>query len=382
MKKKLAIVTSHPIQYNAPLFQLLTIRDQINVKVFYTWSQAKENVYDPGFQNDRKWDLPLMEGYDHLFVENTAKRPGTHHFYGIRNPSLNKMLSQWDPDAILVYGWAFESHLKCMRYFKNKIPVLFRGDSTLLDESKNLKTVLRRIFLRWVYRHVDKILYVGENNRRYFEKHGLKKHQLVKAPHAVDNSRFSQPVTKEQVDIFRKELGIGSNHFVVLFAGKFEEKKNPFYLLELAKIMKDEDIRFLFVGSGILESRLKRKAIADNRIVFLPFQNQRLIPLVYQSVNVFILPSNGPGETWGLAANEAMACGLPVLLSNKVGGAKDLINNNGLLFRTSEYKEVKNFILQLKRNRTFYKSCSELSKNHIQNFTFEKIAETIEAILT
>ncbi len=177
--KKLAIVTSHPIQYNAPLFALLNKCGKVIPKVFYTWHQSQAGLkYDPGFKKTIQWDLPLLEGYDFTFVRNISKDPGTHHFKGLVNPSLNEEIAAWEPDAVLVFGWSFTSHLKCIRHFHNKIPVLFRGDSTLLDEAKGVKTFLRRLFLKWVYAHVNLALYVGTNNKAYFLKHGLKEHQL------------------------------------------------------------------------------------------------------------------------------------------------------------------------------------------------------------
>ncbi len=87
--KRLAIITTHPIQYNAPLFKLLSKRNNISIKVFYTWGEAVlQKKYDPGFGKTIEWDIPLLEGYEYTFVENTAKKPGSHHFSGIDNPRL------------------------------------------------------------------------------------------------------------------------------------------------------------------------------------------------------------------------------------------------------------------------------------------------------
>src|SRR5579863_1484472 len=173
--KKLAIVTSHPIQYNAPWFKLLSQSGKIYVKVFYTWGQSAEGMkYDPGFGKEIEWDIPLLDGYEYTFVKNTSRDPGTHHYKGIINPTLNKEIESWNPDAILVIGWSFNSHLQCMRYFHKKILVLFRGDSTLIDERRGIKKWARRFFLRWVYKHIDFALYVGKENKKYFQAHGVK----------------------------------------------------------------------------------------------------------------------------------------------------------------------------------------------------------------
>ena len=166
---RLAIVTTHPIQYYAPLFRLLTKEPGMELKIFYTWSQTQKGPkYDTDFGKMIEWDIPLLDGYSYEFVENVAADPGVHHFRGIDNPALNNKITEWGPDFLLVIGWNFKSHLSCMRYFKGKIPVLFRGDSTLLDEKPGLKKILRRIFLKWIYRHADYALYVGKNNHDYF----------------------------------------------------------------------------------------------------------------------------------------------------------------------------------------------------------------------
>ena len=97
----------------------------------------------------------------------------------------------------------------------------------------------------------------------------------------------------------------------MLFAGKFEPKKNPLLLLEALKKKNKSNIHLLFVGNGELETTLldnidKINKNLGKRIHLLPFQNQSEMPSLYQSADVFILPSSGPHETWGLAVNEAM----------------------------------------------------------------------------
>lgn len=345
---KLAIVTSHPIQYNAPLFALLAKEDNIDLKVFYTWGvDSIEEKYDPDFKQVIQWDIPLLEGYQYQFLDNTSKDPGSHHFKGIINPELNQEIEKWGADIVWVWGWAFDSHLKALRFFKGKKEVWFRGDSTLLDEPKgfSVKKILRRIFLIWLYLHVDKVFYVGTHNKAYFIKHGLKEKQLVYAPHAIDNDRFADPTGEfaNQAKDWRKELGISENQKVILFAGKLETKKNPFFLITLAKELPTNEYKIVFVGSGPLERDLKKQATEN--CIFLGFQNQKMMPIVYRLADVFVLPSVGPGETWGLAINEALVCGVPVIASDKCGGAIDLINTEtGFMYNGINLMECLNWL--------------------------------------
>lgn len=381
--KKLAIITSHPIQYNAPLFRLLAERKQIAINVFYTWGQAAGgNVYDPDFKKAFTWDIPLLEGYNYELIENVSPKPGADHFKGIINKHLIERIDAYEPDALLIYGWSFQSHLRVMRHYKGKVPILFRGDSTLLDEQEgfSLKKLMRRFFLRWVYLYIDKALYTGAANKAYFLKHGVAINQLLFVPHAVDNDRFadidgSYTLKAKQ---WRSDLGIPETTFVFLFAGKLESKKNPFVLLNAFERLNNKDTYLLFVGNGVLEKELKEKAKHNTNVLFLDFQNQQAMPVVYRMGNVFVLPSQGPGETWGLSVNEAMASGRPVIVSNRCGCALDLIKSNGLVFSSTRVDELAAKMKELAADLTLVSKMALASNELIRKFHFSKIAEVIE----
>jgi glycosyltransferase involved in cell wall biosynthesis len=424
MIKKLAIITTHPIQYYAPVFQLMA--KELNLKVFYTWGKASVNKFDAGFKKQVEWDLPLLDGYDSTFLENIAKDQGTHHFNGIVNPHLIDTVQSFKPDAILVYGWAWKSHLKAIRYFKGKIPVYFRGDSTLLNYQFGLKSILKKIFLKWIYRHIDLAFYVGEQNKAYFKKYGVNEKQLVFAPHAIDNERFAEDRYIE-ANYLRTKLGIDSNEILILFAGKFDLVKSPFILLDAFINLDLKNTHLLFVGNGVLEESLKLKveglgtkrsfdyaqddklegAHDDNehssqlgvrswkekineksfdyaqddsikkRIHFMDFQNQTAMPVVYQACDLFCLPSLS--ETWGLAVNEAMAAGKAILLSDKVGCATDLVKPtiNGKVFKSGDLADLKQKLKALTENKTKLAQMGSASQQIIQEWSFEKQVSVI-----
>lgn len=376
--KKLAIITTHPIQYNAPFFKLLCEYNEVDVKVFYTWEQSKKKVFDQKFGKEIKWDIPLLEGYDYSFVKNTSKNPSSGTFKGVVNPTLNQEIENWNADFIFVYGWNHHSHFKAMKYFKGKIPVYFRGDSTLIDEVAGVKTIMRRIWLRYVYKYINFAFYVGKNNKDYFLKHGLKEKQLIHIPHAIDNERFfdKEGSYKTKAKKWRTELGYTPDDFVFLFVGKFETKKNPFLLIEVAKKLSDK--MFLFVGNGELEKNMKKEAEKIPNVKFIPFQNQSMMPIVYRLGDVFVLPSSGPGETWGLAVNEALACNIPVIVSDKVGCAFDLVieNETGFIFKSNNKDDLiikfSNFVSNIDTIKAKLKS-----QNIISQFSFDVAVDII-----
>ena len=378
--QRLAIITTHPIQYYSPVFKLLHDRQKIQIKVFYTWGEGAMNKFDPGFGKKIEWDVPLLDGYPFEWVNNTSKNPGSHSFSGIVNPGLARQIERYEADAILVYGWAYNSHLKAIWYFKNKLPVIFRGDSTLLDENTGFKAVLKSLLLKFIYKRVDHALYVGTNNKAYFEKYGIKAKRLSFAPHAIDNDRFAICRTEEAVRL-RESLGLTDQDILILFAGKFEEKKAPLLLLQAFLTLNKAAVHLLYVGNGVQQDELKQKAGTNGNIHFLDFQNQSYMPVLYQACDLFCLPSKGPAETWGLVLNEAMACEKPVLASTKVGGAVDLVKPgvNGALFNASSLTDL---TLQLnnlvEKKIPGLKAMGKMSKKIIDDWNFKNQAIAIE----
>jgi glycosyltransferase involved in cell wall biosynthesis len=353
-KTRLALLCSHPIQYHAPLFRALAEHRSLEPRVFYTWSQVQDGpLYDSGFGRDVEWDLPLLEGYAHGFVPNIARKHGTDHFLGIRNPELIRTLEQWRPQVLLVYGWCHYSHLQVLRHFKGRVPVLFRGDSTLLDQRTWPGAAIRRAVLRWIYRHVDVALAVGQNSRDYFLWSGLTPEQIRIVPHSIDTGRFADAsgMHQQHAAQWRQEFGISTTDTVLVFAGKLQPKKDPLLLLraflELQSMLPSK-CHLVYVGTGVLESQLKAAAAHCQSVHFLPFQNQSVMPAVYRIGEIFVLPSRGPGETWGLALNEAMASGRAVIAGSKVGSARDLIKQgvNGWTFSSGDLADLVSVLRQ------------------------------------
>ncbi len=379
-KPHLAIITTHPIQYYAPWFAMLAKRNILKIKVFYTWQQSSEQLFDSGFEKTVEWDIPLLADYEYEFVRNTSSNHGLSSYGGIKTPDLTKKIETWKADAILVFGWNYHSHFTAMRYFKRKIPVYFRGDSHLLDEISGLRKIARRLWLRYVYRFVDYAMYVGQNNKHYYQKHGLKDSALFFAPHAIDNNRFNK-ISKEQnqeILDWQNQIGLQKERQTVLFVGKLEPKKNPEIMLKIAAMENFSDINFLMVGNGKLETYLKQSAKNLPNVFFLPFQNQSKMPLVYRLGDVFVLPSDGPNETWGLAINEAMACGLPVVASTKVGCSVDLVDEkNGGIFHAGSEIDLAEILLRLTKNKNL-KKLGTKSQQRIKKWSFKEICQVIE----
>ncbi|MCU0527092.1 MAG: glycosyltransferase family 4 protein [Elainella sp. Prado103] len=335
--QKLAIITSHPIQYYAPWFCYLATRKNLDIKVFYLWDFGATRQIDPKFQTSFQWDIPLLTGYNYEFVPNTSSNPGTHHFWGLQNPSLIARVKDYQPDAVWLMNYNYASLYRLISSWDtSKAPLLFRGDSHHLLPQTGLKEQLRRHMIAMIYRRFAAFLYVGKANYGYFRYHQVPPEKLFFSPHAIDNDRFlaQAEMATQQAQTWKQELGIPTNHPVILFAGKFEPKKRPLDLLHAFLQAQLSQVSLLFVGSGSLEAELKADATGHPHIYFAPFQNQSSMPRTYAIADIVVLPSYGSQETWGLSINEAMCLGRPVIVSDHVGCAQDLVqpDKNGLVF--------------------------------------------------
>jgi len=330
MRSRIAFVVSHPIQYLVPLYRRLANRDDVEVKVFFTWHAGRHAVDDPGFGQPIEWDIPLTEGYAFEQVPNIASDPGTEKFLGLRNPALLDRVMSWQPDAVHINGWAWLSHLRLLRALRWRgVPTLFFGDSHLLDgRTSGPRWWVKSAVLRKVYSWPTACLFAGSANRAYFEAFGVPPERLYPCPHSIDVSRFAKPAAprEDEAARWRSELGIAPDHKVLLYAGKFEPKKRPTELMRAVGQIPDPSLVLVMVGAGALQPQIDAIAAGQpKRFRVLPFQNQSRMPTVYRLGDIFVLPS-AYGESWGLAVNEALACGRPVIVSDRVGCATDVVD--------------------------------------------------------
>jgi glycosyltransferase involved in cell wall biosynthesis len=269
-----------------------------------------------------------------------------------------------------------------MKHFKGCIPVWFRGDSTLLDETGGAKQILRRTFLKYIYRSADFAFYVGENNRQYYLKHGFSKERLFFAPHAIDNHRFGDQTgeMRREAGQWRRELGIGDEEIAVLFVGKFEPKKDPELLIRAALRLDKPGVHYIFAGNGALETNIKAMTNGKSRFHFIPFQNQSRMPVVYNLCDILALPSQGPGETWGLAVNEAMACGKAILVSDKCGCAIDLVvpGKNGYVTSAGNEAQCSAILDKMTVSRGLTGEMGKFSEQIITAWSFEAVCRSFE----
>lgn len=322
MKFKLAILASHPIQYQAPIFrELAKITD---LTVFFAHRDTPEDQSAEGFGVAFRWDSDLESGYKNVYLKNRSRSPGFARFFGCNTPEIKRIIGQKRFDAVLVTGWNLYSYWQAIMACKrNNTPILVRGDSHLYTKRNVFVKILEWFLYRSMLQIFDRCLYVGRKSKEYFQFYGVPEQRLYFSPHSVDNSWFRNEIKKLDKNKTRLENGISTNGIVFAYVGKLVKNKRPGDVIDaVARIGMGCEI--VYVGAGNQESNLLTRAqLLGVKIHLLGFRNQREMPACYLLADILVVPSES--ETWGLVVNEAMACGLHVVASTAVGSAVDLV---------------------------------------------------------
>jgi glycosyltransferase involved in cell wall biosynthesis len=322
---RIAVVASHPIQYYTPVFRELAQR--FDLKVFFAHRATQDDQAKAGFGIGFDWDIDLLSGYEHAFLRNVAIQPGLDHFAGCDTPEIGTKLDEGHFDAVLVHGWHLKSFVQTILAAKWRgLPLLTRGDSHLETPRSKLKKSAKAIVYPAFLRLFDAALYVGKRSRAYWTHYHYPRTRLFFSPHCIDSEWFAARATVNSRHVLRARLGIPPDANVALFAGKLVPFKRPLDVIAAAALMKTagHEIVVLVAGAGPVESEMAMAARAAGvTLHLLGFCNQTEMPAVYAASDVLVLASDGC-ETWGLVANEALACGRPIVLSHTVGAAPDL----------------------------------------------------------
>lgn len=326
---RLAVVASHPIQYQAPWFRALA--QAVDLDVYFCHRQDAAGQAAAGFGQPFEWDVPLLEGFRYRWLDNVSTSPNVESYRGCDTPEIGEIVADGGYDACILTGWYLKSYLQAMRgCWRAHVPVMMRGDSHLGTPRSFVKTAVKYVPYRWMLRRIDAHLYVGQANRAYLRHYGVPESRLFFAPHFVDNDRFGGNAERARSDgsaaAFRASIGAPVNSVVFLFAGKFVTHKRAFDFVQALAGLRASGrvVHGLMVGSGPHEPALREQVRTIGApIHFAGFRNQSEMPLAYAASDCLVVPS--ARETWGLVVNEAMASGVPAIVSDAVGCAEDLV---------------------------------------------------------
>lgn len=384
---RVAFLTSHPIQYQAPLFRALAAHPGVDLTVLFCSDWGLTAYRDAGFGHEVRWDVPLVEGYAHEFLPNRARKADVEGFWGQVNPAVVGRIRDGRWDALIVHGWAKATNLMAIAAARSAgVPVILRGENNLLPKVSPKKQRVRAAILPRLFGRAAGFLAIGRYNAEFYRAFGAPADRVFVAPYAVDNARFLEAADSlaSRKDELKRELGIDPALPVVLFSGKLTPVKRPMDLLQaFQRARAKHPAALVFLGDGALrgelEAYVRDQAIPD--VVFAGFRNQSELPRVFAAADAFVLPSGF--ERWGLVVNEALCFGLPVIASDQVGSTGDLVDEgiNGFVFPAGDVDALAESIETLIADPDLRARMGAASRARIGTWGFDQDVDAVLACL-
>ena len=351
---RLLIISPHVVQYSSPLYRRIAQSAGIDLLVSYCSMQGAESGIDPGFGVKVSWDTPVLDGYPWTSVPNRARQPRIDRFFGLWNPGLWTLIRDGRFDAVLVCGYYFASAWIALAAAKRfGVPFLFVTDSHSLRSwraQSAWKLRLKSTLLRGIFSLANGAVVSSSGGIEYLQSLGLARHRIFLVPTAVDNDWWSGQAAKADRAATRASWDIPPEGAVAFFCAKLQPWKGALDLLEAFADAKVPDSYLVIAGDGPERNSLERRAsklgIAE-RVRFLGFLNQSQLPSAYSAADVFVLPSLF--EPFGLVVNEAMLCGCPVVVSDRVGAKYDLVRpeENGYVFPAGDVTALASILREI-----------------------------------
>jgi len=368
----------------------LCSREDIEPTVYYCSRFGFEESRDPEFARAYKWDIPLLGGYESVFLRNLRRSLRVDTFFSLVNPAIVSELSRARFDAVLVHGYAhFTNWLAFLATQFKGTPLLLRGESQLLNPRPPAVRMAKNLILRPLLRRVSACLYIGSHNRDYWMHYGVPEERLYFAPYSVDNSYFRDAARKCRPirDSIKQRWGLPHQVPVILYVGKFVSRKQPFLLLDaFRRLRQSHRAGLLLAGDGPLRAAIEQY-IEDHEtrdVCVTGFLNQTEIERAYAAADILVLPSSY--ETWGLVLNEGMNFRLPVVASDRVGAARDLVRpgQNGYIFPhgsvDSLFEALKRLVESAERRAQFGSRSLEIINDWDIENTADGIARAVISV--
>jgi glycosyltransferase involved in cell wall biosynthesis len=379
-------IASHPVQYASPIFRLMAQHPQLDFQVAYCSMRGAEAAHDPEFGRSVKWDVPLLDGYKWTHVPNHGS--GSESFFGLRNPGLWKFIRQGHFDAVLCYtGYLRATFWIAYLAAKSAGAVfLFGTDAITLSSRRDRewKRLVKRMAWPLLFRLADQVIVPSSGTRDLILSLGISRDRITLTPYVVDNDWWTAQSAAVDREAVRASWGAKPAEMVVLFCAKLQPWKRPFDLLRAFAKANLENSLLIFAGEGPLRPQLESEAVAlrvDSRTRFLGFVNQSQLPAVYTAADIMVLPSEY--EPFAVVVNEAMCCGCPVIASDRVGAAQDLIAPvwPESIFRCGDIDALAAHLSRIVDDRALLQQVRQLALAHVQTWSpARNVAAAVDAI--
>ena len=382
------VVASHPVPYAIPVFRGLAADPRLDFHVAYCSLRGAEPEHDPEFAATLQWDVPLLDGYSWSHVPN--KGSGAESFWGSRNPGLWSLIRRGKFDAVSVHLSYVRSSfwISYLAARRSGAAFLFGCDqgSLVSRDGRPWKERAKRIVWPRLFALADQVCVSSSSARELIRSLAIPEEHISLTPLVADNAWWSAKAAAVNRDAERASWGATGDEAVVLFCAKLQPWKRPQDLLRaFAKAAVPASV-LVYAGDGPLRPQLEEEAVAlgvASRVRFLGFVNQSQLPAVYAAADLMVLPSEY--EPFAVVVNEAMCCGCPVVASDQVGAARDLVApvKREFLYAARDVEALTILLKNALADRASLAALRQACVAHMRTWSPERnVAATYEAIAT
>jgi glycosyltransferase involved in cell wall biosynthesis len=346
MKRRIALVISHPIQHFCPQYASFASNKNVEFKVFFGSMLGLKKYFDPNFKKEISWNDLNLDQFEHVFVNGDQILASDEN---LDAPALDVRLDEFKPDLIITYGYFQTLQRRAHRWaLKNKVKLAYISDSELRHKRNRLKELLKYLFIKKYFSKINYFLSVGEANEDFYKFYGVESDRTIRMHFPINVVQFEARYTQsdELREQIRTQHKIEKEEIVLSVVGKLVPWKNQDHIIDAMKVLEDEGAHLhLFVlGSGETFDNLKQKAsLLKRSVVHFPgFVSPEDLPSYYAATDIYVHPASQ--EPHSIAISEAIYMGCPVVLSNRCGsyGDSDDVqeSKNGLVYEFGKIDEL------------------------------------------
>ena len=373
MSRKTVILTEIIAPYRIPVFNVLARRAGLDLHVIFL-AETDEAL--------RQWRVYKNEiCFSHQILPSWRWRAGRSGF--LINRGLWSALDKASPQVIICGGYNYVASWEALLWARrHRVAFVLWSESNGRDARRGRAWVesLKAYFLR----HCDGFVVPGKASFEYLRSLGSPEARILTAPNAVDNSLFAIQAenTSAHATEFRKKLKLPSRF--ILFVGRLVPEKGVFDLLEAYAKLEGSlrsEVGLVFAGDGVSRQELAQQAkrITPGTVCFPGFAQREDLAGLYALAETLVLPTHS--DPWGLVVNEAMACGLPIIVSSVAGCSTDLVEDgwNGYVVPPRDAERLSVAINSLVRQPELKQRMSRHSSERIRNNSPEACADGLAA---
>lgn len=318
---RIVFLVERPTQFEAPFYRFAARDTAHELRVLFTGRDVAAPVFDPELGAPVSWGIDLLGGYPHEVCP--AEDPA---------PWLASRLQPGRCDLLIANGYTQGIYRLGARIARRAgIATALRLDSVLWDNSYPRSLAKRILFSTYMKPTYDLFLGVGSLTLDYLRAFGVPRERTGLFPYAVDVESFAERsrVSPAERAALRERLGVPDGVRLILGLAKFNPREAPWDLLRAFARIEDQEVWLALAGDGPARPALEAFA-RDHRLArvrfpgYIPYPE---LPALYAAADLFVHPARE--ERWGVSVQEALACGLPVVASTRVGAGYDLIEVGG-----------------------------------------------------